>query len=267
MGAIRKLLPITYSMMIIGSISIMGIPFMTGFYSKELILELGFGSTHLSAGIGYWLCTIAALFTAIYSMRLIITSFISPNNGRKESLISSHEPKFLMIFVLIFLALISVVFGYLTNDIFSLGSNIFSSSLYTSPIHRTTIYLGGALYPILLTGIGIIIGIVTELYGSSIFLRIKLTSVIITIYTILIKRYYFDILYSQIFTKGVLNLGYITAKELDNGITEILGPTGITRGLKQFGRAILLENGHITLYGQHLVLSLLLLSSYFILAF
>ena len=67
LGGLIKAIPFTYSMMLIGSMSLMGIPFLTGFYSKDAILELAYARYSFDGTFAHWLGTISALFTAFYS--------------------------------------------------------------------------------------------------------------------------------------------------------------------------------------------------------
>jgi NADH-ubiquinone oxidoreductase chain 5 len=70
-GGLLKVLPFSYIMILIGSLSLMGIPFLTGFYSKDLIIEVAFTSYFLNNFFVYWLSVITAFFTSMYSIRLI----------------------------------------------------------------------------------------------------------------------------------------------------------------------------------------------------
>jgi len=75
MGGLSKILPITYIMMFIGSLSLLGFPFLTGFYSKDVILELTFASYSINGMFAYFLGIISVMFTAFYSMRLLHLTF------------------------------------------------------------------------------------------------------------------------------------------------------------------------------------------------
>jgi NADH-ubiquinone oxidoreductase chain 5 len=75
MGGLRKFLPFTYSCMVIGSLALIGFPFLTGFYSKDVILELSFAHYSVSGLFAYWLGTISVFFTAFYSCRLLHLTF------------------------------------------------------------------------------------------------------------------------------------------------------------------------------------------------
>merc|ERR1711871_348739 len=84
MGGLVRLLPYTYVMMMIGSLALMGFPFLTGFYSKDVILEIAYAKYTLSGHFAHWLGTLAAFFTAFYSMRLLYLTFLAEPNGFKN---------------------------------------------------------------------------------------------------------------------------------------------------------------------------------------
>jgi len=75
MGGLLKLLPFTYAAIMIGSLALMGFPFLAGFYSKDVILEVAYASYSIKGHFAYWLGTISAFFTAFYSIRLISLTF------------------------------------------------------------------------------------------------------------------------------------------------------------------------------------------------
>jgi len=89
MGAMRNITPLTYKCIFIGSISLMGLPFLTGFYSKDLILELVYGESYFSYAL--WLGLLAAFFTAFYSFRLIYNTFVNQPQSSFKSFSFSHE--------------------------------------------------------------------------------------------------------------------------------------------------------------------------------
>lgn len=78
MGGIIRGLPLTYVLMLIGSLSLAGFPYLSGFYSKDLILELTYNNYCLISI--YWLASITAFLTAFYSFRLIYLSFVTKPN-------------------------------------------------------------------------------------------------------------------------------------------------------------------------------------------
>ncbi|RYX81881.1 NADH-quinone oxidoreductase subunit L, partial [bacterium] len=134
MGGVVKLLPFTYGMMLIGSLSLTGFPFLTGFYSKDTILELAFANYTICGNFVYWLGAICVLFTSYYSFRLLFLAFLSPTNLYKSSLKKTHDAPFIMALPLILLAFGSIFVGYLGKDMMiGLGTNFWGNSLFVLP--------------------------------------------------------------------------------------------------------------------------------------
>lgn len=98
MGGIVKILPLTYVMMLVGSLSLMGFPYLTGFYSKDAILEFVFSSNTVFSLFAYILGVLSAFFTAFYSWRLLhLTFFANKTNTLKSAALTAHEsPKYML---------------------------------------------------------------------------------------------------------------------------------------------------------------------------
>jgi NADH-ubiquinone oxidoreductase chain 5 len=118
MGGLIHMLPFTYTVILIGSLSLMAIPFLTGFYSKDLIIEASYGQYFLSGSIGYFIGTLTAFFTSIYSIKIIVLTFLGTPNGPLSNYKDSHEPSYIMSISLIILCIFSVFFGYIFKDLF-----------------------------------------------------------------------------------------------------------------------------------------------------
>jgi len=76
MGNLVILLPIVYIAIIIGSLAILGFPFLSGFYSKDLILELVYSRYIIESLFIYFFAVLAAIFTSIYSFKLLFYVFL-----------------------------------------------------------------------------------------------------------------------------------------------------------------------------------------------
>ena len=114
MGGLIKSIPFTYTMILIGSLSLMGFPYLTGFYSKDLILELTYDKYYIA--FAYWLGSFSALLTAFYSIRLIYLTFITNTNSKKETLMGAHESSLNITLPLLLLAFGSLFAGYLAKE-------------------------------------------------------------------------------------------------------------------------------------------------------
>jgi NADH-ubiquinone oxidoreductase chain 5 len=154
-GGLANYLPLTYSVMLIASLSLVAFPFMTGFYSKDFILESAYGQFSFSGAAAYIIATIGAVFTTLYSIKVLYLTFLANPNGTRayyrlaiDNLFSNsksykpaHEGDFFLTLPLVILALFSIFFGFITKDIFiGIGSNLFvDNSLFIHPIHEIMI--------------------------------------------------------------------------------------------------------------------------------
>ena len=275
MGGLIKFLPFTYAVMLTGTLSLLATPYLTGFYSKDLILELAFGTYSFSGMFAYILGTITAGITAFYSFRLISLVFLTYPNGPKNSYLNTHESNIATIIPLLILALFSVFFGYIVSDVYvGVGSNFFANSLFTHPNNLTLIEAEFSLNPLikLLPAIISFLGAFTAVYfyhygGQPQFL-INLTSskeekadkknLFIKLYGFFNGKYYFDVLYNHLLVSNGFKLGYKISKEIDRGTIELIGPYGLSNNLYNTGLNIAkLDTGIITTYSLYITIGLL----------
>jgi NADH-ubiquinone oxidoreductase chain 5 len=137
-GGLKIFLPMTYSVMLIASLSLVAFPFMTGYYSKDFIIESAYGQFSFSGISIYCISTIAAMFTTLYSVKVLYLTFITNPNGPLVDYKNAHEGNMFMSLPLIILALFSIFFGYICKDIFiGLGSSFFiDNSIFIHPSHE-----------------------------------------------------------------------------------------------------------------------------------
>jgi len=124
LGRFREMLPFTHLCFCIGSLAIMGFPFLTGFYSKDLILEFTYSRYIIDSNFIYFLGLTAAICTAIYSARLIYFVFIHNKwlSGFRQSYKAIEfyemEESFLMFIPMFFLSFFSIIIGYVSSELF-----------------------------------------------------------------------------------------------------------------------------------------------------
>jgi NADH-ubiquinone oxidoreductase chain 5 len=286
LGGLIKFLPFTYTAILIGSLSLMALPWLTGFYSKDLIIELAYAQYQFSGRVAYWLGTITAVFTAFYSFRLISLVFLSYPNAPKSDYLHTHEASTAVIIPLTILALFSIFFGFVFSDLFvGIGTDFFGNSLFTHPDHITLVeaeFSLGLGYK-LLPSIGSVLaaGLALVLYNHSPRGLIDLTSAPISkvsfglntprieknqisgslarrIYTFLNGKYLFDVIYNKYLIGAGLNAGYSINKYLDKGAIEFLGPYGLSNILSNTSLSIgKLDTGIVTSYALYMVLGLI----------
>jgi NADH-ubiquinone oxidoreductase chain 5 len=268
MGGLIKFLPFTYTVMLVGSLSLLATPYLTGFYSKDLILELAFSQYSFSGTYAYILGSVTAGITAFYSFRLISLVFLTNPNGTKESYKQLHESNLEVVIPLIILALFSIFFGYIFSDLFvGIGSDFFKNAIFIHPNSISLVEAEFSINPVLklLPAIFSFLGMLTAILMYHLFpnFLINLTfasPLFINIYKFFNGKYYFDVLYNQFFISNGLKLGYTISKELDRGVIELLGPYGLSKYLMNISNNLAkLDTGVITTYALYITLALIYL--------
>jgi NADH-ubiquinone oxidoreductase chain 5 len=128
MGGLLHLFPVSFVMILIGSLALIGTPFLTGFYSKDCILELAFAKHNFIGNFCYFLGCFAAFCTSFYSFRLLFLAFINPTNTYKNYIENAHDAPIKMVVPLIILGFGAIFYGFFTRDlVIGLGSFYFNS--------------------------------------------------------------------------------------------------------------------------------------------
>ncbi len=102
MGRLTSLLPFTYVMMFIGSLSLIGFFFCIGFYSKYVILKLAYIKYIISGNFAFWLENVFVFFTSYHSFCLFFKTFLAPTSSFKQDILQCHDTPILMAIPLIF---------------------------------------------------------------------------------------------------------------------------------------------------------------------
>jgi NADH-ubiquinone oxidoreductase chain 5 len=235
MGGLRELVPFTYSMMVIGSLALIGFPFLTGFYSKDAILEIAYGKYTVVGHYSYLLGTLAAFFTAFYSTRLIFLTFLSKPNGFKVVICRAFDSSYLICISLAALAVPSIFFGYYTKDMFiGLGTDFWGNSLYVHPdnynrIDSEFIPVFYKLLPVFCSIFGLLFGAYLYICNARLLYVLKTSSCGTILYNFLNRKWFFDKVYNECISQFFLKFGYnVTYKIIDKGIFETFGPKGLS---------------------------------------
>src|SRR5208282_1541581 len=207
------------------------------------ILESAYGQFYFSSTVVYFIATIGAMFTTLYSVKVLYLTFLTNPNGpvvnykHVPSSLTQHaaqEGDIFMSFPLIILALFSILFGYISKDIFiGLGSGFFvDNSIFIHPMREIMLN--------------------TEFAVPSLF---KLLPLLFTIlFSFFNQRFYIELLYNKYIVGFVLKLGGQTTKVLDKGSVELLGPYGLEEGLITLSKNIAgLDSGIITSYALYIL--------------
>jgi len=267
MGNLWKKLPLTYFVMIIGSLALSGIPFFSGYYSKELIVNSGLSSNLYFAKYVYFISIIVVLLTSIYSFRLIYYVFHGSLNLSKLKYIKAKEPSFYFLLPLIFLSFFAIFSGYFFKDFFvaekytqlwitSNVINISNSDLYHK-IHLIN------FVPSIIAFSGITLIFYFYFFKQNIisYFKLKFSS----FYQFLLNEWYFDDIYNRLFVKNIIKLSENLWKKIDIGLIDRLGPNALALSTKNMSKFFSnLQTGYIYHYIFSFVIGMALLISFVI---
>ncbi len=268
MGGVWKKLPYTWILMIIGTLALTGFPFLSGFYSKDAIIEFAYlrGNTvgYYAAGIGVF----TALLTSIYSWRLMFKTFHGNYNNKKLNISSMHESPMVMIIPLIILAIGAIFSGFLFKDLFigiESSSNFWKNSIFfLEPLSKDH----PPSWFIFLTPILVVLSIPVAYYF---FIKnIKITQDIVNgnlpLYNFLKNKWHFDELYDYLFVNTSKKIGLYFWKKIDLRFIDRFGPDGISSLIKNISTlAVKFQNGLIYHYAFVMLLGFSALLTFLIL--
>ena len=251
MGGVWKKLPYTYVLMVIGTLALTGFPFLSGFYSKDAIIEFAYlrGNTvgYYAAGIGIF----TAFLTSIYSWRLIFKTFHGEYNNNKIKIEDTHESPLVMLIPLVLLAIGAIFAGFLFKELFigNAGENFYwrESILFLEPLsteHPPKWFL--FLTPILVT---FSIPLAYYLFVKNKNIVNKIANHNQPLYQFLLNKWYFDELYNLIFIIPSKKIGLFLWKFFDVKIIDGFGPDGISSLIKKLSiKASKFQSGFIYQY-------------------
>ena len=251
MGGVWKKLPYTYVLMIIGTLALTGFPFLSGYYSKDAIIEFAYlkGNTtgYYAAGIGIF----TAFLTSIYSWRLIFKTFHGTYNNQKIDIEETHESPLVMLIPLIILSIGAIFAGFLFKDLFvgHGGENHFwaESIKFLEPLsveHPPIWFL--FLTPCLVL---FSIPIAYYFFVKNKEIPTQIANINKPLYNFLVNKWYFDELYEVIFIKSSKKIGLFLWKFCDNKLIDGFGPDGISSFIKKCSiKASKFQSGFIYQY-------------------
>ena len=267
MGGVRKKLPFTYVLMLIGTLALTGFPFLSGFYSKDAIIEFAYLR---NSSLGYYAATIGiltAFLTSIYSWRLFFKTFHGSYNNKKISIDEIHESPIIMLVPLFFFSIGALFAGYFFKEIF-IGH-------YSDEFWQTSIFflneiehISIPLWFLLLTPILVVISIPLTFYYFVINVKIleEFKNTNLPLYNFLLNKWFIDELYENIFIKPTKRLGSFFWKQGDQGFIDRFGPDGISKLIKKISdKASLFQTGFIYDYAFVMLIGLSILLTYLIL--
>jgi len=236
MGGLKNLLPFSYAITLIGSLALIGFPFLAGFYSKDIILESS-SSIYTTAGVfSYVLGILAAFCTSFYSTRLLFLVFLANPNGNKQVILNAHEGTWRMSLPLFVLSILSLTVGYISKELFiGFGTDFWGSSIYIYSNNYVLtdiefLQLQYKLLPLFVTLLGA--SFAYYLYSSELlnYYKFKKSGLAKNIFNFFNKKWYFDRVYNEFIVQKVLRESYyFFYQDIDRGLLEKIGPSGLVK--------------------------------------
>jgi len=262
MGINIKYLPITYISMLSASLSLMALPFMTGYYSKDIIIESMMGNYYISGYTIYWLSLLSAIFTTIYSTKLIYYAFINTPALPKYYYNYIHESDLYFLLPMCLLSIGAIIMGYIFKDIY-IGLGSYISGIF---IHPNNIYILDTEFSInhiykLLPLYGIIIGTISVLYIYELqYYKVYIynNEYMYKIYTLFNSRFLYDQLLNNKILRPLLSLSSNINNNIEKGLIYNIGPYGIWKLLNNLSYKIgSLTTGILYHYALYLLYTLI----------
>ncbi len=266
MGGLWKKMPYTWISMLVGTLALTGFPFLSGYYSKDAIIEFAYLSGtnigYIAAGVG----VLTAFLTAIYSWRLIFKTFHGKFNNQKVSQSDVHDSEITILIPLVCLVIGSIFVGFLFKD-FLIGHNSIdfwkNSIFFLKHVDHSHI----PIWLLFLTPLIVVLSIPTAFYiyikNKKILDDLRLKNE--RVYKFLLNKWYFDEIYEKIFVKPIKKLGTFLWKSGDEKTIDRYGPDGISKIIKLISnKTVKLQSGYIFDYAFVMLLGFSLLLTFFI---
>ena len=271
MGGLWRKTPITYVTMWIGALSLSAIPFFSGYYSKDTILDAAWASGTAVGRYSWVLGTIAAFMTAFYIARVMFMTFHGEPRAGEEAMHHAHESPWVMLVPLIVLAIGATVFGFLGYDFFvgDERASFWRNSILVLPQYDS-LAVAEQIPPLVrympLTVAVIGIAIAYVLYVVDPRLPARLASQFRALYLFLLNKWYFDELYDWLFIRPAMMIGDGLWKSGDGAVIDGLGPDGVAAVTRDLARqASRMQTGYLYHYAFAMMIGLVVLVTWYLL--
>jgi NADH-quinone oxidoreductase subunit L len=272
MGGLRRHLPVTYGLMIVGTLALTGFPMTAGFFSKDAVIEATYVSHNAAAGFAFVVLVAAAALTSFYSWRLIFMTFHGRPRASGEVMEHVHESPQVMLVPLYLLAAGALLAGVLAagNFIGEGYEGFWRGSLFTVPeneileaIHHVPFWVKAA--PFVAMAAGFVVAV--WFYILSPQTPGRLAARHQGLHRFLLNKWYIDDLYDRAFVRPTKALGLFLWKRGDGWLIDGFGPDGVSaRVLDVTGRVVKLQSGYLYHYAFAMLIGVALLVTWMMFA-
>lgn len=271
MGGLYKMIPMTYIMMVIGTLALTGFPFTAGYFSKDAIIEATYAGHNAMHSYAFMMTTIAAFLTSFYSWRLIFMTFHGEPRASSETMSHVHESPMVMMIPLVLLSVGALFAGLIFSRFFigDLHEAFWLEAIYRGAENHIMHAMHdvpewAAKLPTLLMALGF--GLAYLFYIKRPDLPKELARTQEPLYLFLLNKWYFDEIYNFIFVRPAFWIGRLLWKQGDGRIIDGMGPDGISARVLDITRGVVrLQSGYLYHYAFAMLLGVAALATYFML--
>ena len=265
MGGLFKKIPFTASMMWIGSLAIIGFPYLSGYYSKESILENAFYASNGIAYFAYLVGILTALLTAFYSWRLLFLTFHGENRSNNKTYDHAHESPLVMTVPLFILAIGSIFSGIFFADYF-IGyykKEFWDNAILLTESSHKYLPLTQSLISKSAVAIGILVCVL--IYSNSLNRAKNLSYNLDPLYSLSKNKWYVDELYHKVFVLTFFKLANFFWKRGDEKTIDGLGPNGVSWIISKSSSYVsLFQSGYLFHYAFAMLGGLVIILTWFL---
>ncbi len=271
MGGLRKKIPWTFAMMVIGTLALTGFPFLAGYYSKDMIIEAAFASDSSMAGYAFFMGVFAALLTSFYSWRLIFMTFFGENRSPKSVQDHVHESGNWIMAPLYVLALGALLAGFIFKDYF-IGQNyedFWGSALFlkdaANNVMEAAHHVPGWVIasPFIVMVLGFLIAVYAYIIKPETPARFAGT--FRYLYALSYNKWYIDEIYDYLLVNPAKKLGVFLWKKGDENIIDRFGPDGAAASVMALARKFRgLQSGYIYHYAFAMLMGIAAFVTWFV---
>ena len=265
MGGLFKKIPFTATMMWIGSLAIIGFPYLSGYYSKESILENAFYTSNGIAYFAYLVGILTALLTAFYSWRLLFLTFHGENRSNNKTYDHAHESPLVMTAPLFILAIGSIFSGIFFADYF-IGyykKEFWDNAILLTESSHKYLPLTQSLISKSAVAIGILVCVL--IYSNNLNRAKNLSYNLDPLYSLSKNKWYVDELYHKVFVLTFFKLANFFWKKGDEKTIDGLGPNGVSWIISKSSSYVsLFQSGYLFHYAFAMLGGLVIILTWFL---
>ncbi len=265
MGGLYKKIPFTATMMWIGSLAIIGFPYLSGYYSKESILENAFYASNGIAYFAYLVGILTALLTAFYSWRLLFLTFHGENRSNNKTYDHAHESPLVMTAPLFILAIGSIFSGIFFADYF-IGyykKEFWDNAILLTESSHKYLPLTQSLISKSAVAIGILVCVL--IYSNNLNRAKNLSYNLDPLYSLSKNKWYVDELYHKVFVLTFFKLANFFWKKGDEKTIDGLGPNGVSWIISKSSSYVsLFQSGYLFHYAFAMLGGLVIILTWFL---